>query len=215
MDASEPRDRVDATQESRTLRPRSGYALVIVVWAIGLSVVVTLVAQGAYLALLQYLPLVALGAYVAWLLFWSPSVTISPAGVSIRNLLRVHEVSWPAIQLVDTRWALNLRTARGRITAWSAPAPSRLTVLRTAPAEVRGLPKSTYGPEGIRPGDIPSSRSGLAALYVRRYWEQLRDAGFLDSGALEGTGVTTRWLTVETVTLAALVVLTVLCLLVL
>jgi hypothetical protein len=208
MDARESRDRIDATQESRTLRPRSGYALVFVVWAIGLSVVVTLIAQGSFLVLLRYLPLVLLAAYCAWLLFWSPSVTISPAGVSIRNLLRVHDVTWPAIQLVDTRWALNLRTTRGRITAWSAPAPSRFTVLRTAPADVRGLPQSTYGPEGIRPGDIPSSHSGLAALYVRRYWEQLRDAGFLESTAVEGTGVTTRWLPIETGVLIVLAAVT-------
>ena len=52
------------------------------------------------------------------------------------------------------------------------------------------------------------SRAGLAALYVRRYWEQLRDAGYLDSGVVEGTGVVTTWLMRESLILVGLLLLT-------
>jgi hypothetical protein len=39
---------------------------------------------------------------------------------------------------------------------------------------------------------------------VRRYWEQLRDAGYLDTGAVDGTGVVKTWLRRETIALIAL-----------
>ena len=53
------------------------------------------------------------------------------------------------------------------------------------------------------------SDSGLAALYVRRYWEQLRNAGFLDKATIEGTGVTTTWLTPQIIATIVLAVLAV------
>lgn len=157
--------------------------------------------------LLRYTPIILLSGYLVWLLMWSPSVTIAPSGVTVRNLLRTNEVSWPAIQTVDTRLALTLQTTAGKIVAWSAPAPSRFAALRTTRTELSGLPESSFAMGGIRPGDIPQTDSGLAALYVRRYWEQLRDAGHLDSGVVEGTGVVKRWLRRETVVLIGLVVL--------
>jgi hypothetical protein len=42
---------------------------------------------------------------------------------------------------------------------------------------------------------------------VRRYWEQLRDAGHLDSGIIEGEGVTVRWLPRESAILGGLFVI--------
>lgn len=198
------------TEDSTTLRSRVGKGLAVVAWLIGLAVLVSLVVAGHPLDLLRYTGAVLLAGYLAWLAFWSPSVTIAPSGVVIRNLLRSHAVTWPAIQLVDTRFALTLVTPSGKIAAWSAPAPSRYGGLRRVEPELRRLPESTYGPNNtIRPGDIPQSESGLAAYYVRRYWEQLRDAGFLDSGVVEGKGVVTTWLRRESIVLLALVVITI------
>ena len=200
------------TADSTTLRSRFGRVLVIVVWAILVAFIVGLIVEQNASWLLRYTPIILLGGYVVWLLMWSPSVTIAPSGVTVRNLLRTNDVSWPAIQAVDTRFALTLHTAAGKIVAWSAPAPSRFAALRATRTELSGLPESSFAMGGIRPGDIPQTDSGLAALYVRRYWEQLRDAGYLESGVLEGTGVVTRWLRRETLTLVGLVVLAVLAL---
>jgi hypothetical protein len=198
-------------KESTTLRSRFGKVLVVIVWLIGLAVVVSLFLPFDLLVAIRTLPIVAFCAYGIWILFWSPSVTIAPSGVTIRNLIRTNEVTWPAIQRVDTRYALTLFTSAGKIVAWSAPAPGRHSVFRATRPELSRLPESTYGVgDSIRPGDIPQSDSGLAALYVRRYWEQLRDAGFLDSGAVEGTGVRTHWLVRETSLLVGLLVLSVL-----
>jgi hypothetical protein len=199
---------IRSSQDSTTLRSRFGIVLVIVVWVLLLAVLIGLIAELQPLSLVRYAPIILLAAYLVWILMWSPSVTIAPSGVQVRNLLRTNLVSWPAIERVDTRFALTLYTKAGRIVAWSAPAPSRFAAYRTARSDVsRGLPESTFVAGAIRPGDIPQSDSGLAALYVRRYWEQLRDAGYLDSGRVEGTGVVTRWMLRESLILIGLLVL--------
>jgi hypothetical protein len=197
------------TQDSTTLRSRFGIVLVIVMWLILAAVLISMVVGLQLLELARYAPLLLLIGYVLWILLWSPSVTIAPSGVTVRNLLRSHAVSWPAIQRIDTRFSLTLYTTAGRIPAWSAPAPSRFAALRLSRSDVgRSLPESTYLAGSIRPGDIPQSDSGLAALYVRRYWEQLRDEGYLESGVVEGSGVVTTWLLRESLALFGLLLLT-------
>ncbi|MEJ1229558.1 MAG: PH domain-containing protein [Galbitalea sp.] len=198
---------IQAALDSTTLRPLFGKVLVVLMWLICASALVGLILESDPLAFFRYVALIAFAAYGVWILFWSPSVTITPAGVTVRNLLRSFDVSWPAIERVDTKFALTLFTAARKIVAWSAPQPSRFAAIRTSRAEIRNLPESSYGVGGsIRPGDLPASASGLAALYVRRYWEQLRDAGHLDSGVIEGTGVVTHWLRTESIVLGALLV---------
>jgi hypothetical protein len=213
MDANDRGRMIDASSDSKTLRPRFGRVLTVLVAVIAVAVLISIGVTGV-VNLVRFGPLVILGVYVVWLLFWSPAVTIAPSGVIVRNVLREHEVTWPAIQRVDTKFALQLFTSAGTVTAWSAPAPGRHATFKVAQPELGGLPESTYAAErSIRPGDIPSSESGLAALYVRRFWEQLRDAGHLDRGVVEGTGVRTHWLRREATVLVALTALAVLALL--
>ena len=200
------------TEESKTLRPRFGQVLTVLVWCVCAAALVTIVVTGRWADLGRYGVLALLVAYVMWLMFWSPSVTISLAGVEVRNLLRVHAVSWPAIQNVDTKYALTLITPKRKVVAWAAPAPSRYATMRATRSDASGLPESTFMLGSIRPSDIPSSDSGLAALYVRRYWEELQGAGHLDSAsAIEGTGVKTRWLGREAAALIALAIIAVVC----
>ena len=193
-----------ATTDSTTLRSRFGQVLTVVVWAILAAFIVGFIIQLDGLQLLRYAPVILFMGYLVWLALWSPSVTIAPSGVTVRNLIRSFSVSWPAIKRIDTRFALTLFTHELKITAWSAPAPGRFASYRAARVDLTKLPESTYAAGAIRPGDIPSSDSGLAALYVRRYWEQLREAGYLDSGVVEGTGVVTTWLRRETIALIVL-----------
>jgi hypothetical protein len=194
-----------------TLRPLFGKVLVVLIWLICAVALAGLILEFNLLELVRYVALIAFAAYGVWILFWSPSVTISPSGVTVRNLLRSFDISWPAIQRVDTKYALTLFTPTRKVVAWAAPQPGRFEAIRTSKADIRFLPESSYGVGGsIRPGDLPRSSSGLAALYVRRYWEQLRDAGHLDTGVIEGTGVTTLWLRRETLILCGLLVVAVL-----
>jgi hypothetical protein len=182
-------------KDSTTLRPRWGIVLTAVVAALSALGLVTLLVTGDPGQILRYSWGLLLIPYLTWLAFWSPAVTVAPHGVTVRNLVREHTVTWPAIQRVETKYAMTLYTTAGKITAWSAPTPGRYAATRASRADLAGLPESTYGAgSSIGAGDIPSSESGLVAFHVRREWERLRDAGHLDSGRVEGTGVQTHWL---------------------
>lgn len=195
--------------ETAVLRPTSGKVLTVVIGLFAAIGLFSFVYRGEWRDAVGFTPLAAAVVYVCWLLFWYPSVTVEPSGVEVRNPLRTFHVSWPAIVRIDTRYALTMFTkTTKKIVAWSAPSPSRYAGINTVRADLSGL-----GPAGgrkneddtgltaprldsVKLGDVPRSESGLAALHVRRAWAALRDAGYLDSGVLEGTGVATRWNTV-------------------
>jgi hypothetical protein len=108
---------------------------------------------------------------------------VTPGGVRVVNIFRTFDVSWPAITAIDTRWALELRTANGDIRAWAAPAPGPSFVRRMTNSDSR-VPGRRRN-ELVRPGESPLSESGAAALIVRQRWEKLRKAGHLDSPVVE------------------------------
>ncbi|MBB2923878.1 PH domain-containing protein [Cellulomonas cellasea] len=186
------------------LRPGFGRVLTYGTWLVCAATVVATVLDDPVEGLRVAAP-AALVSLVVWALFGRPAVVVTPAGVELRNVLRTVELPWPTIQLVDTRFALTLRTAYGTYAAWAAPAPSRSTALRAGPGDLAEVPGSARGAGGaVRPGDLPSTPSGEAALVVRRRWEQLRDAGHLDDPRLERERPRVRW---HVRTLAAVAVL--------
>jgi hypothetical protein len=198
--------------ETAVLRPTSGKVLTVVIGLFAAIGLFSFVYRGEWRDALGFTPLAAAVVYLCWLLFWYPSVTVEPSGVVVRNPLRTFHVSWPAIVRTDTRYALTpfTRTTK-KIVAWSAPSPSRYAGINTVRPDLSALNPNVgqklidadnYGdiaPTGldksgtVKLGDVPRSESGLAALHVRRAWAALRDAGYLDSGVLEGTGVVTHW----------------------
>jgi len=179
--------------ESRILRPVSGIVLTLAMWVLGAVALVSLVWLQGWLPLVAFAPIIVAACYWVWLLFWYPRIVIEPGGVEVRNPFRTFHVSWPAITDVDTRWALTIRTAGRRVEAWSAPASGRYAAGVRA-AEVRGVPVERRDGMVVvaRPSDLPSSSSGLAGLVIRRTWESIREQGWLDSGAVEGSGVRVR-----------------------
>jgi hypothetical protein len=192
-----------------TLRSRFGIALTVTVWAICLIVLITLGTDSGLSGDLRHGPAVLLVAYAAWMVFWAPAITIDPGGVSLRNIARTHHITWPAIQRIDTKYALTLFAGGRKFSAWAAPAPSRFSMMNARKQELHSLPESTYGPGmSIGLGDLPKSDSGVAAYHVRFQWEALRDAGHLDSGVVEGTGVRTTVHRRQLIVLAALLALT-------
>jgi hypothetical protein len=166
-----------------------------------LTVVIALICAGAEIAglitepddAMRLLPWLALVAGTCWALFWRPAVVVDDGGVHLVNPLRTIDVPWPAIQAIDTKYAHVLITAYGRFTAWAAPAPGVRETVRASRQETRHLPASTAAGGGIRPGDLPSSPSGGVALTIRRRWEQLRDAGYLDDPRLEHERAPVTW----------------------
>ena len=90
-------------------RPAWGRVLSVLVAVVcAASLVVLAVADGweAWRAV----PPLALVAGACWALFWRPAVVVSDGGVQIVNVLRTIVLPWPAIERVDTKWALTLFT---------------------------------------------------------------------------------------------------------
>lgn len=215
--------------ETAVLRPTSGKVLTVVMGLFAAVGLFSFVYRGHWRDALGFAPLAVTVVYVCWVLFWYPSVTVEPSGVTVRNPLKTFTITWPAIVRIDTRYALTLFTKAGKkVVAWSAPSPSRYAGINTVRPDLSGLnpnvgqklidadnygsiaPTGADKPGTVKLGDVPRSESGLAALHVRRAWAALREAGYLDSGVLEGTGVTSRWNTAVIGAVGILIVLSVL-----
>jgi hypothetical protein len=183
---------MQTTPGAAVFRPGFGRVLTVVVVVVCAVALVAVALQGP-LAALRTLPWLLLFAGGCWALFWRPEVVVDDGGVRVVNPFRTIDLAWPAILAVDTKWALTLVTSYGRFTAWAAPAPGLRQTLRSSPTETKHLPKSTMRAGGVRPGDLPSTSSGSAALLIRRKWEELRDAGYLDDPRLERDRAPVRW----------------------
>jgi hypothetical protein len=134
-------------------------------------------------ALLRYAAPSVLFGLLGWAAFWQPHVEVSDGGVSLANTWRTIEVPWPALQEVEGRYGLKLRTAYGAFTAWAAGAPSGRDRLRRPQSE--------------------------AAAVVDGRLEELRAAGFLDDPRLERPRPVVRWHVATLAAATALAVATV------
>ena len=84
----------------------------------------------------------ALWSVVVLLLVWAvllrPSVRLSEHGVTLRNVLRDVHLTWPAIDLVEARWALTLVTEAGdAYSAWAISAQRPKRAPSATPADGR------------------------------------------------------------------------------
>jgi hypothetical protein len=176
------------------IRPSFGRLLTVIVTAIAALVLVSSVVGGRA----DLLPTAAWGplllAYAAWLVFWAPRVRIATEGVEVRNVFRTHDITWPAIRGVGTKWALTLTTDDDRVTAWAAPAPGRHSNAYITTKEERNQPYLSAMMQDARRGDLPRTDSGDAATVIRLRLAELADAGHL-GGPVEATGrrVRTHW----------------------
>ena len=186
-------------------RPAFGRVLTVVIGAIcAVTAAITAVDGGArdFAELVPWLALLAGGC---WAALWRPRVEVSDGGVRIVNVTRTIDLPWPAIEGVETRWALTLVTAYGKFTAWAAPAAGRGPARRAARSDVRVLGRS-LGTGGERDLSLSPGAAADAAGIVRDRWERLRAAGHLDNPVLERDRARVRW-HVETLAGGALLVL--------
>lgn len=141
--------------------------------------------------------------FFAWLLFWNPSIKVSESEIIVDNIFRSTALNWSAIRRIDTKYSLTLDTDRGVVRAWAAPAPSRYAGFLANRSEATHLPESSFIGKGlVRPGDLTSSDSGVAAYVIRSHWEKLRDRNQLDSEPV----INTKWVTARLLVFFALTV---------
>lgn len=63
-------------------------------------------------------------AFLTWLLWWAPQITLSPQALVIRNAWRTHVLGWDAVELCRTRWGLSVVT-RDDVEVRASAAPRR------------------------------------------------------------------------------------------
>ncbi|MDF1479506.1 PH domain-containing protein [Leifsonia sp. H3M29-4] len=164
-----------------SFRPTFGRVLSIVTAVIAALGLGGFVVAGDWLSLLRYGWALLLLIALAFALFWFPRLDVAEHEVTVVNVFVTEHVPWPAIQGVDTKYALTLHLPGGRkVTAWASPAPNRYGAQVGASSETRLAARD--GMTSVRPGDLPSTPSGAAALVIRSHWEQLRDDGLLELG---------------------------------
>jgi hypothetical protein len=146
---------------SRSMQVIGGAIVTVAVVGLALAVIGGLHSLGRFGA-----PILLFGL-LGWAVFWVPRIEVSDGGVVMVNILRTIQVPWPAIEGVDGRYGLQLRTAYGGYTAWAATAPSGR--------------------------DRGRGRDSEAAVSVQQRLEALRTAGWLDHPRLEQPRARTEW----------------------
>jgi hypothetical protein len=167
-----------------SFRPVFGRVLSVIVGVIAATGLAGFLVAGDLAELARFgWGLLLIGA-VVFALFWFPRIDIAEHEVTVRNVFSTVHVPWPAIQRVDTKYALTLHTLGGIVTAWASPAPNRYASQRSSrdSARIAGDPVG-FAP---RPGDLLETESGAPAYLIRRHLDDLREAGHLDAPVLEG-----------------------------
>lgn len=168
---------VPAPPRRHVFRPHSAMAAAICWGAVTLGWVWFALHDGGLLALVRQGPSIVLAATLVYGVLVRPSVEVSPAGVSLRNVVRDVEVPWAALAEVRTRFALTLETTDGRrFTAWAAPASGRHTDTRLTVREVRTLGLGS-DPDLPTASSSTASQSGAVAAWVRREWGRAIEVG--------------------------------------
>ncbi len=186
-------------------RPAFGRVLSVIVVVIAATGIAGYVVAGDYVGLVRYGWGPLLLAAVALALFWFPRLGVAEHEVTVRNVFSTTHLPWPAITLVDTKWALTLHTADRKVTVWASPAPNRYASQAATRSSAR-VASSGFAP---RPGDLLETQSGAAAFVIRHHWDDLRADGLLDAGVEPGSvRRDIHWATI--VVLAALAAATVL-----
>ena len=174
-------------------RPRTGIWFTAIAVVIAGGGLVSVMATDGPGGLVRAWPLIAV-AFGGWWLFWYPVVIFEDRDVTLRNPFTTVRVPWNALIDVETKYALKLVTASGSYTAWAAPAPGVWGTHAGKPEDLMDLPVISYGLGGsVRPGDLKSTDSGLAAYLARSRWQQLVESGELDVDSPERAQRTWNW----------------------
>lgn len=167
-----------------SFRPTFGRVMCIAMALIAGAGLAGFIAIGDWSGLVRYGWALLLVAALCFALFWIPRVDVAEHEVTIVNVFSTLHIPWPAIQNVDTKFALTLYTPTGRVTAWASPAPGRYASQVSRTWDTRLAAKGLGA--NPRPGDLLSTASGAAAFMIRTHWEELREDGHLDDPVVEG-----------------------------
>ncbi|QTE28828.1 PH domain-containing protein [Pengzhenrongella sicca] len=184
---------MSSAPSGQVFRPRSALPVAVVLALGALAWAGSAVVDDGAAGLLRQLPAIVLATTAAAAVLVRPTVTVGPAGVALRGVLRDVDVPWAELAEVRTQYALTLVTRDGRrFAAWAAPAAGRFADARLTPREVAAM--------GLDPArELPTvsgsveTPSGAVADWVRRAWDRAPEdepPGAASGGP--GPGVRTR-----------------------
>jgi hypothetical protein len=107
-------------RNGRTLRPGSSIAVGVVGGLAGLALLVPAVVSDERSWTL--ISSVVLALVLIWLFVVRPCVVLHDEGVRMVNPLRTVDITWPMIEDIRSRWALELFCGGTKYTAWGVPA---------------------------------------------------------------------------------------------
>lgn len=169
-----PRDPAQPEPVVRTFRQGSGLAAGGVLSALALAfLVLYLVGDGSRGADPAIWSVVML--LLVWAVLLRPSVRLSEHGVTLRNVLRDVHLTWPAIDLVEARWALTLVTPDGdAYSAWaiSAQRPKRAPSATPADGRVNPLQSLSGALDPSRELVAREGSAGKVGEEIRRTVDQ-------------------------------------------
>lgn len=189
--------------EPVVIRPRGGQILAwAAIGACGVGLFLMVITDGPQSLVLWSWPLL-LVAWLAWLLYVHPYVSVTDGFVEIGNPFRTHRVPWGDIGDVESRYAFTVVTAAGRrIRSWAAPAPGIRQAVSTRREEVA---RSLGDEDTRRPSDAEGTPSGDVSDLVRRRSQAYRRAGGSSSTGGTATTLNIAQIAVTAVLLAATV----------
>ena len=161
--------------------------LAIMTWLLCLSGVVAVAFAGGNAAI-QYLPAIALIAWLAWGWLWRPCLFWDDDAITVVNGVATTVIPWAAPIQVETRYALTLITPQGRYPVTVAPAPGRLATALSK-RDMKGISAPVGSDGSVQTGDLPSSDSGAAAHLVRQRWQSLLDEGRIAVGTADSVRI--------------------------
>lgn len=109
-----------------SLYSRPTRALAVVAWAICIFLSVNLVLAGTASDMWKFLPWMLFIAWGLYVLLWRPQLVVRPGGLSVRNLLRDHEIPFSQLKALRVVQSVSFDTTAGRIASWGAPGASKL-----------------------------------------------------------------------------------------
>lgn len=101
-------------------------------------------------------------ALILWAVFVRPSLILATSGIGLRNMVRDIDLTWPVVDLIESRWNLKVFAADGR--GWGSWAITTQRPTARGAARTRGggmgLGMGRAAPEDLQ--DAPASASSVA-----------------------------------------------------
>ncbi len=101
---------------------------------------VNLLMTGTPASIWRFLPWLLLAGWGIVALLWRPRLLVRANGLSVRNILRDHEIPFSELTALRVMQNVSFETTAGRIPSWGAPGTGKLgPKMRTGPGGIRTL----------------------------------------------------------------------------